>query len=50
MLNEATCVTLLMTQTLERIGIPYAVGGSLAISLHGAMRASRMRHIRRFVV
>lgn len=38
--GEATRVTLLVTQTLERLGIPYAVGGSLASSLHGIMRST----------
>lgn len=38
--GEATRITLLVTQTLERNGIPYAVGGSLASSLHGVMRST----------
>lgn len=38
--GEATRVTLLVTQTLERLGILYAVGGSLASSLHGVMRST----------
>ncbi len=33
-------VTLLVTQTLEEIGIPYAIGGSLASSMHGVMRST----------
>ena len=40
MQGEATRITLLVTQTLESIGIPYAVGGSLASSLHGIMRST----------
>ena len=40
MQGEATRITLLVTQTLEKIGIPYAVGGSLASSLHGVMRST----------
>ncbi len=40
MLNEITRITLLVTQTLEQLDIPYAVGGSLASSLHGIMRAT----------
>ena len=40
MQGEATRITLLVTQTLERLGIPYAVGGSLASSLHGVMRST----------
>jgi len=38
--GEATRITLLVTKTLERLGIPYAVGGSLASSLHGVMRST----------
>jgi hypothetical protein len=38
--GEATRITLLVTQTLERLRIPYAVGGSLASSLHGVMRST----------
>jgi hypothetical protein len=38
--NEATRITLLVTQTLEQNGIPYAVGGSFASSLHGVMRST----------
>lgn len=38
--NESTRITLQVTQTLEEIGIPYAVGGSLASSLHGVMRST----------
>ncbi len=40
MQGEATRITLLVGQTLEQIGIPYAVGGSLASSLHGVMRST----------
>ena len=40
MQGEATRITLLVTQTLETLGIPYAVGGSLASSLHGVMRST----------
>lgn len=40
MQGEATRITLLVTQTLERLGIQYAVGGSFASSLHGAMRST----------
>lgn len=38
--GESTRITLLVAQTLEQIGIPYAVGGSLASSLHGVMRST----------
>lgn len=40
MLGESTQITLLVTQTLERIGVTYAIGGSLASSLHGVMRST----------
>jgi hypothetical protein len=40
MQGEATRITLLVTQTLETLGIPYAVGGSLASSVHGVMRST----------
>jgi hypothetical protein len=40
MQSESTRITLLVTQTLERLGIPYAVGGSFASSLHGVMRST----------
>jgi hypothetical protein len=40
MQGETTRITLLVAQTLERIGVPYAVGGSLASSLHGIMRST----------
>jgi len=40
MLGESSRITLLVTQTLERLNIPYAVGGSLASSLHGVMRST----------
>lgn len=39
-LGETTRITLLVTNTLERLGIRYAVGGSLASSLHGVMRST----------
>lgn len=40
MQGEATRITLLVTQALEQIGISYAVGGSLASSMHGVMRST----------
>ncbi len=40
MQGEATRITLFVTQTLESLDIPYAVGGSLASSLHGVMRST----------
>jgi len=38
--GETARITLLVTHVLEQIGIPYAVGGSLASSLHGVMRST----------
>ncbi|MCG2783987.1 MAG: hypothetical protein L6461_02665 [Anaerolineae bacterium] len=40
MQNDSTQITLFVTQTLEGLGILYAVGGSLASSLHGVMRST----------
>jgi hypothetical protein len=40
MAGETARITLLVTGTLERLGILYAVGGSLASSLHGVMRST----------
>ena len=38
--GDSIRVTLLVSQALEEIGIPYAVGGSLASSMHGVMRST----------
>lgn len=38
--GETTRITLVVTKALEQIGIPYAVGGSLASSVHGVMRST----------
>lgn len=40
MQGDVTRVTLLVTQALEQLGVPYAIGGSLASSLHGIMRST----------
>ncbi len=40
MQGESSHVTLLVTHALEQIGILYAVGGSLASSVHGVMRST----------
>jgi len=40
-LDEILEITLYVTQTLERLGVPYLVGGSLASSLHGTPRATQ---------
>jgi hypothetical protein len=38
--DETVEITLLVTDVLERMGICYAVGGSLSSSLHGVMRST----------
>ncbi len=38
--SEPTAVVLLVTAILERLGVRYALAGSLASSLHGVFRAS----------
>lgn len=38
--NEVARVTLLVAHALEQVGVPYAVGGSFASSLHGVMRST----------
>jgi hypothetical protein len=40
MQGEATRIMLLVTQTLEQLGVAYAVCGSLASSLHGVLRST----------
>jgi hypothetical protein len=40
MLAEPIVVTLLVADALEALGVPYAVGGSLASAVHGVMRAT----------
>lgn len=40
-MDEILDVTLLVAETLERLGVPYLVGGSLASSLHGRPRATQ---------
>jgi len=40
MLPEQITVTLLVTNALDALGVPYAIGGSLAGALHGVMRAT----------
>ncbi len=38
--NEVARVTLLVTHALEQLGVPYAIGGSFASSVHGVMRST----------
>jgi len=40
MLTEQIAVTLAVAETLEALGVPYAIGGSFASALHGIMRAT----------
>jgi hypothetical protein len=40
MLAEPIAVTLLVADALDALGVPYAIGGSLASALHGVMRAT----------
>lgn len=56
--GDTVRVTLRVTHALEELGIPYAVGGSLASSVHGVMRSTidmdivadmRMEHIQPLV-
>ena len=58
MQNEPIEVTLRVTGVLEKLGIPYLIGGSLASTLHGMIRTTqdsdiitqmRMEHIQPFV-
>lgn len=58
MQNEPIRVTLKVTNVLERLGVPYLIGGSLASALYGMVRATqdsdivaemRFEHIRPFV-
>ena len=39
--DEILEITLFVTETLEQLGVPYLVGGSLASSLHGTPRATQ---------
>ena len=40
-MDEILDITLFVTATFERLGIPYVIGGSLASSLHGIPRATQ---------
>ena len=40
MILEPLRVTLAVAKALERMGIPYFLGGSLASSIHGVARAT----------
>ena len=40
MLAEPIAVTMIVADALEALGVPYAIGGSLASAVHGVMRAT----------
>jgi hypothetical protein len=40
MQGDAIRMTLLVTDVFEKLGIPYAVGGSISSSVHGIMRST----------
>jgi len=40
MITEPVRVTLIVTRTLEQLGVTYLLGGSLASAVHGIMRAT----------
>lgn len=40
MLTEQIAVVILVADSLEALGVPYAIGGSFASALHGVMRAT----------
>ena len=40
MLAEQIAVTMIVTDALEALDVPYAIGGSFASALHGVMRAT----------
>jgi hypothetical protein len=40
MLAEPIAVTMIVADALDALGVPYAIGGSLASAVHGVMRAT----------
>ena len=40
MLAEQVAVTMIVTDALEALDVPYAIGGPFASALHGVMRAT----------
>lgn len=40
MLTEQIAATMIVTDALDALGVPYAIGGSFASALHGVMRAT----------
>ncbi len=58
MQNEPIEVTIRVTQVLEKLNIPYFIGGSLASTLYGMVRTTQdsdivaemqLEHLQRFV-
>lgn len=58
MQGDAVRITLLITRILEKLAIPYAIGGSMSSSVHGVMRTTmdvdiiadlRKEHIQNFI-
>jgi hypothetical protein len=58
MLPEPIAVTIFVTGTLEKLGVRYLVGGSLASTVHGMVRTTqdsvivaelRLEHVKPFV-
>ena len=58
MQNEPIEITLKVTSVLEKLGVSYVIGGSLASALYGMVRTTQdvdiiaemqMEHIRRFL-
>ena len=41
MLSEPVAVTLLVIETLDRLDVPYLIGGSLASTVHGLVRTTQ---------
>lgn len=39
-LPESVSVTLLVTEVLDRLSVPYLIGGSVASAVHGAFRST----------
>jgi hypothetical protein len=40
MLSEPVAVTLQVTRALERLGVPYVIGSSVASTAHGRIRTT----------
>ena len=42
MLSEPVAVTLQVTRALERLGVPYVIGSSVASTAHGRIRTTML--------